>query len=91
MFKIDGGDFPKNTGFAAGKLVWGIKADKQLLIDGLIEDIEILPSEKSKEVSFICKLKDGRQFMATSDPKTFKSIQLSKMSSPSQDVAIAEA
>lgn len=91
MFKIDGGDFPKNTGFAAGKLVWGIKADKQLLIDGWIEDIEILPSAKSKEVSFICKLKDGRQFMATSDPKTFKSIQLSKMSSSNQDVAIVEA
>jgi len=61
----------KRTGGAVG---WGLVGAVALGPVGLIAGV-ILGSKGKREVTFIAKFKDGRKFIATTDSKTWVSIQ----------------
>lgn len=56
-----------------GAIGWGIVGG--LALGGIGALAGVLAGGRSKEVTFICKFKDGRKLLATTDSKTFTEIQ----------------
>lgn len=56
-----------------GTIGWGIVGGVALGGIGLVAGL--LAGGRSKEVTFVCKFKDGRKLLATTDSKTFTEIQ----------------
>lgn len=56
-----------------GTIGWGAAGAVLLGPAGLLAGL--LLGGKSKEVAFVCKLKDGRKFLAVADSGTFQKIQ----------------
>lgn len=65
-----------------GTVGWGVAGGVLLGPAGLLAGL--LLGGKGKEITFICKFKDGRKFMGTIDAKGYKQIQASLMDAPKQ-------
>lgn len=75
-----------------GTVGWGVTGGVLLGPAGLLAGL--LLGGKGKEVTFVCKFKDGRKLMGTTDAKGYQQIQASLMDAPKQaqmEEAAAEA
>lgn len=56
-----------------GAIGWGLVGG--IALGGIGAVAGLLAGGRSKEVTFVCKFKDGRKFLGKSDSKTFTNIQ----------------
>jgi hypothetical protein len=56
-----------------GAIGWGLVGG--LALGGIGAIAGLLAGGRSKEVTFVCKFKDGRRLLATTDSKTYTEIQ----------------